>query len=218
MGKTKAQKKSDIRNQIIDAATNYQKHLLGKVFMFVYGDEYFEVVFQADRFMHLTGVESVLSASDFFKKAKTRKLTEQQFFFTKDHPYQTAKNKLPCLLELHLITKNLTCVINDLSTVTLTYKIGLTNLDFTLGLTENLDVKGDKINNWFLPRTLRVKDNAINNSSYSEFIDFVFVKNASDTNYAEITFRTEDKPFPKCIYHLIDQSLIEKYCDGKMSK
>ena len=44
------------------------------------GNEYFEVSFPIDHFLHLTGIETRLSAKDFYKDAK---------------------KKLPCLKRLH---------------------------------------------------------------------------------------------------------------------
>ena len=208
MKRTKQSKKIAIRNEIIDAAEIYKRELAGKVFMFVYNDEWFEVVFKTDRFLHLTGVSSQLSARDFYNKAQKRQLTENQFNFTQQHPYETARRKLPCLKRLPELTTNLVCVVKDLTTVTLTYKIGLTNLDFTLGLTENCDINGNKINDWFLPRTLRTKDNAINVSSDSHFIDFVFEKSTFEDKYRKITFNCGDKPIPSIIQRFIDSSLL----------
>ena len=210
MIKNKNKNKSTIRNQIIQAANVYQNHLAGKVFLFVYGDNYFEVVFRTDSFLHLTGVESMLSASNFYQKAINRKLTQRQFIFTPNHPYRRVKAKLPCLISLPQLTTTLSCVIRNFTTVSLTYTIGLTNLKFTLGLTENLDLYGNKINDWFIPRTLRVNDNAIDNSSDADFIDFVFAKNASESKYSSISFKSQNKSFSKNIYHLLEPSLIDQ--------
>ncbi len=207
MKQTKQAKKIAIRNEILDAAQIYKRELAGKVFMFVYGDEWFEVVFKTDRFLHLTGVSSKLSAQDFYNKAQKRQLTEQQFDFTQQHPYETARKKLPCLKRLPELTTNLVCVVKDLTTITLTYKIGLTNLDFTLGLTENININGIKINDWFLPRTLRTKDNAIDISSDAQFIDFVLEKNASEDKYKKITFNCGVKQLPKAIHPFVDKAL-----------
>lgn len=77
-------------------------------------------------------------------------------------------------MKLPSLTEELVCVVKDMQTLTLTYKIGVTNLDFTIGLTENIDFEGNKINDWFLPRTLRVRDKAIENSPSAEFVDFIF--------------------------------------------
>ncbi len=46
------------------------------------------------------------------------------------------------------------CILKDMQTVTIMYKLSVTNLEFTLGLTENLDNYGKKINDFFLPMSL----------------------------------------------------------------
>lgn len=55
-------------------------------FIYIYGDEYFEVSFAVDHFLHLTGVGTKLSAKDFYKNAKKAKLTDNQFYFDARHP------------------------------------------------------------------------------------------------------------------------------------
>lgn len=158
---TKNIKDEQIRKQIITASEVYRDKLAGRVFLYVYGESYFEVVFPTDRFRHLTGVNSSISAQEFYDKAKSSMLSAGQIFYDREHTYRGAKRKLPCLTMLPALTNNVVCVVKDMKTVTLTYKIGVTNLDFTIGLSENLDLEGNKINDWFLPRTLRVKDKAI---------------------------------------------------------
>lgn len=69
---TKADKKNAIRQGIIDSAGIYSQSLAGKTFLYVYGEEFFEVSFPIDHFLHLTGVETKLSAKDFYKNAKKR--------------------------------------------------------------------------------------------------------------------------------------------------
>ena len=208
---TKDSKKEYIRKQIIAASYEYRDNLAGKVFLYVSGNEYFEVVFQTDRFMHLTGVNSNLSAQDFYEKAKDSLLTTGQIDFDSKHSYHGAKKKLPCLLLLPSLTNSLVCVVKNLKTLTLTYKIGVTNLDFTIGLTENVDFKGNKINDWFLPRTLRVKDKSIENSSSSEFVDFIFSKDASMDKYDTMTYADKNKKLPLSVKHLISTTLLDKY-------
>ena len=176
--KTKSDKKERIRAQIIEASRIYSMHLAGKVFLYVIGETSFEVAFQTDRFMHLTGAKSTLTAQRFYDKAKNATLTTQQIYFDQGHPFAAAKRKLPCLMMLPNLTNNLVCVVKDMTTVTLTYKIGITNIDFTIGLTENIDFQGNKINDWFLPRTLRTKDKSIENSAQAEFVDFIFMRDA----------------------------------------
>ena len=90
---TKTDKKNMIRQGIIDSAEIYSQNLAGKVFLYVYGEEYFEVSFPVDHFLHLTGVETRLSARDFYKNTKKTILTNNQFYFDARHPYANAKNE-----------------------------------------------------------------------------------------------------------------------------
>lgn len=206
---TKENKKEYIRKQIIDASHIYRDNLAGKTFLYVFGDEYFEVVFQTDRFMHLTGVNSNLKAQDFYNKAKASKLTTKQFHFDANHSYYGAKRKILCLLSLPVITNSLVCVVKELKTLTFTYKIGVTNLDFTIGLTENIDFAGHKINDKFLPRTLRVKDKAVENSNDAQFVDFILSKNAMSRKYDTIEYMQEGKNFPSELKKLTAENLLK---------
>ena len=158
---TKTEKKNAIRQEIIDAAVIYSQNLAGKVFLYVYGNEFFEVSFPTDHFLHLTGVETSLSAKEFYKNAKKMKLTNNQFYFTARHSYANAKKKLPCLKRLPELTNDIVCVLKDMQTVSIVYKLSVTNLEFTLGLVENTDTNGNKVNNLFLPMSLRVEDSSI---------------------------------------------------------
>lgn len=206
---TKENKKKYIRKQIIDASHIYRDNLAGKTFLYVFGNEYFEVVFQTDRFMHLTGVGSNLKAQDFYDKAKASKLTAKQFYFDANHSYYGAKRKILCLLSLPVITNSLVCVVKELKTLTFTYKIGVTNLDFTIGLTENIDFARNKINNKLLPRTLRVKDKAVENSEDAQFVDFILSKNATANKYNKIEYMQEGKEFPSKLKNLISETLLK---------
>ena len=192
-----------IRKSITAAADIYSKQLAGKVFLYVVGEEYFEVSFQTRCFMHLTGVVSYLNAESFYNKAKTSKLTTKQFGFNASHNYVTAKKKLSCLSNLPNLTCQLVCVVKSMTTLSLVYKVGLTNLDFTIGLTEDLDSAGTKISNYLLPRTLRVKDDAVSNSADAEFVDFILSKDATSDKYETICYADPDKTIPDSLKHLI---------------
>ena len=180
--------------------------MAGKTFLYVCGDEYFEVSFPIDHFLHLTGVETRLSAKDFYKNAKKSILTNNQFYFDARHIYANAKKKLPCLKRLPELTNEMVCVLKDMQTMTITYKLSVTNLEFTLGLTENTDKAGNKINDFFLPMTLRVKDSSVEKSNDGEIIDFIFSKDASVAKYDILLVEDKDKKIPDCIKHLISDS------------
>ena len=203
---TKVDKKNAIRQGIIEAAIVYSQSLAGKTFLYVYGDEYFEVSFPVDHFLHLTGVETILSAKYFYRNAKKAILTNNQFYFDARHIYANAKKKLPCLKRLPELTNEMVCVLKDMQTMTITYKLSVTNLEFTLGLTENTDRGGNKINDFFLPMSLRVKDSSVEKSNDGEIIDFIFSKDASVAKYDILLVEDKDKKIPDCIKHLISDS------------
>ena len=203
---TKVDKKNAIRQGITEAEIVYFQNLAGKTFLYVCGDEYFEVSFPIDHFLHLTGVETRLSTKDFYKNAKKSILTNNQFYFDARHVYANAKKKLPCLKRLPELTNEMVCVLKDMQTMTITYKLSVTNLEFTLGLTENIDRGGNKINDFFLPMSLRVKDSSVEKSNDGEIIDFIFSKDASVAKYDVLLVEDKDKKIPDCIKHLISDS------------
>ena len=204
---TKIDKKNAIRQDIIDSAGIYSQNLAGKAFLYVYGEEFFEVSFPVDHFLHLTGVETTLSAKDFYKNAKKGKLTNSQFYFDARHPYANAKKKLPCLKRLPELTNDMVCILKDMQTVTIIYKLSVTNLEFTLGLTENVDNQGKKINDFFLPMSLRVEDTSVEKSNDGEIVDFIFSKDASKTKYDSILVKDKHKIIPDSVKHLVSDSL-----------
>ena len=203
---TKADKKNAIRQEIIDSAAIYSQNLAGKAFLYVYGEEFFEVSFPIDHFLHLTGVETNLSAKDFYKNAKKGKLTNNQFYFNARHPYANAKKKLPCLKRLPELTNDMVCILKDMQTLTIIYKLSVTNLEFTLGLTENIANHGNKINDFFLPMSLRVEDSSVEKSNVGDIVDFIFVKDASMAKYDSVLVEDKYKCIPHCIKHLINDS------------
>lgn len=200
---TKTDKKNAIRQDIIDSAGIYSQNLAGKAFLYVYGEEFFEVFFPVDHFLHLTGAETNLSATDFYKNAKKRKLTNSQFYFDARHPYANAKKKLSCLKRLPELTKDMVCILKDMQTVTIKYKLSVTNLEFTLGLTENTDNHGNKINDFFLPMSLRVEDSSVEKSNGGDIVDFIFSKDASRAKYDLLLVEDKHKSIPECIKGLI---------------
>lgn len=130
---TKTDKKNAIRQGIIDSAVIYSSDLAGKTFLYVYGNDFFEVSFPVDHFLHLTGVETELSAKNF-------------------------------------------------------------------------DKYGKKINDCFLPMTLRVKDSSVEKSTDGDIVDFIFTKEASNGKYCNLIVKDESKNIPDSVRHLIDDS------------
>lgn len=203
---TKEDKKKLIRQDILDSAAIYSRDLAGKVFLYVYGEEFFEVSFPVENFLHLTGVETGLSAKNFYKNAKKGILSENQFYFSNRHPFANAKKKLPCLKRLPELTNEMVCILKDMQTVTITYKISVTNLEFTLGLVEDQDNHGKKRSELFVPMSLRVEDSSVEKSIGGEIVDFVFVRDACDSKYKNLLVKDESIKIPECVRHLLSDT------------
>ena len=105
------------------------------------------------------------------------------------------------------MTNEMVCVLKDMQTMTITYKLSVTNLEFTLGLTEKTDRGGKKINDFFLPMSLRVKDSSVEKSDDGEVVDFIFSKDASVAKYDTLLFEDKSKTIPSCIKHLINDGV-----------
>ena len=201
---TKTDKKNMIRQGIIDSAEIYSQNLAGKVFLYVYGEEYFEVSFPVDHFLHLTGVETRLSARDFYKNTKKTILTNNQFYFDARHPFANVKKKIPCLKRLPELTNDTICILKNLKTITIVYKLSVTNLEFTLGLIESKDQQQKDL---FLPMSLRVEDSSIERSNGGDIVDFIFAKEACIDKYNKILVSDKNKTIPDCVKHLINSEL-----------
>lgn len=200
---TKSEKKNEIRQSIIEAAAIYSQNLAGKIFLYVYGDEFFELFFLVDSFLHLTGVGTTLSAKEFYKNAKKAKITDRQFYFDSKHLFSNAKKKLPCLRRLPELTTDRVCILKDTQTATVTYKLSVTNLEFTLCLTNNTDKNGNKKNDLFLPMSLRVKDKSVEKSRDGAIVDYIFSKDASVTKYNRLLVGDKSESIPDGVKYLI---------------
>lgn len=209
--------KIKLRQQIISAANVYKDNLAGKVFLYVYGDQYFEVAYMTRCFKHLTGVESPLRGDSFYNNAKESKLAAKQISFSKNHPLKNAKKKVACLQQLPRLTNELVCVVKDMNTLSISYKLGITNLEFTVGLTENVDLQGNLVNHWLLPRTLRINDKSLEHSSDAQFVEFIFAKKATDPLYHEVCYAEEGVAIPKTVLSLLDDSLKSPSQIGEMA-
>lgn len=103
---------------VIATAKEYQRKLEGKNYLFIYRDrdtnkiEYFETVFLARNFLHLTGIEYVdlegkiqNNAIDFYGKCIKNILTENEIKFKKDGTTPLKLQALPKLVNFLQFSK-----------------------------------------------------------------------------------------------------------------
>lgn len=208
MNVTYREKRLQIRGNIISAAESYEKHLLGKCFMFVFGNQYIEVLFEKKRFKHLTGVGSVQKGNSFFRKALCGTLMASQIYFDKEHPYDLAKMKTDMLSELYRLTNEKIMIGEDVVTVTASYKFGLANHDIQLVLClgYNKDKNGNLINSFWVPYSVRIEELSAENQKEC---DFIISRPQEQTLYSDITYSAgrEIENLPKVIKSKIVENL-----------
>lgn len=201
--------KSQIIKRIHNAAKNYKQHFVGNTFMFVYEGRYVEVIFKKNCFLHLTGVNTNLRADDFYKHSLVPKqLRPQEVFFDAKHPYDLADKKTSYLADLYKITITDVVIADNIATMTFTYGIGITNLEFVICLGDDTDLAGNLISSCKVPYSFRVEE--IDNAKFSNLyeVTHVFKKKTGERKYSELTFGNEDtiKMLPQDIRDVLDIS------------
>jgi len=185
-------KKEQVRRNIISSARLYKERLVGKRFIYIFGDECFEMHFKTDSFKHLTGANARLSPNQFYMSASEGHLGGNQIFFNDRHPLSIAIRKTEGLRALDLFIKEELFVIKDLVTASATYPYALTNLDKSLLVVlDSTDATGDT---YYVPRSFRVKDRNIFDKTSSQSIHAVdFILSKEDVIRKYDTIHMQDK-------------------------
>ena len=181
--------KSQIIRRIHRSALKYKEIFVGNTYMFVFNNDYVEVMFKKSSFMHLTGVASCLKADDFHNHALTeRGLRPGEIFFNEDHPYDLADKKTSILIGLGDITIKDSSVVMDIETKTFSYKLGVANLEFTVCLGDDKNSQGEIHGNCKVPYSFRVEgiENSKSDKIYS--VSHVLKKKTGEKKYHILTY------------------------------
>lgn len=206
-------KKLNIRNKIVKAAQIYSDELAGRYFIYIYEGNYIEILFKTHNFSHLTGVVTSLSGKEFYRKSKKAQLNVGQFSF-KEKQADLATKKTNKLDKLPELTKRDAFIIEDMSSGSRIYKIGVTNLDFSLGVIENRDSKTNKlIDKFLIPTTFRIRgDSDFNNNSNVYQIDLILMKDNLNKKYDTVCFGDINNiALETEVKELIDEGLFNKW-------
>lgn len=189
MNKNYELKVENVRNQIIEAAQNYQRYLLGKVFLYIYEDRYIEMVYGKSAFLHLTGAKTYLSADDFFKKAVNGKLKTNQIFFDKTHPIRTATKKIKQFYDLEKLISQRVYIMENVKTQTILYGKGITD--------QRISIMLNKANNrYYFPQSLRVGGSKLFEENELYEVIYILSKSVDEENYSRVEYgaiKTLDK-------------------------
>lgn len=186
--------KAQIIRRIHNSAKKYKQYFVGNTYMFVYENQFVEVIFKKSSFLHLTGVGTKLNAENFYNHALTRNgLRPQEVLFDFNHPYDLADKKTQYLSDLYKITLTDVVIAKDIVTMTFTYGIGITNLEFVICLGDDTDLAGNIISNCKVPYSFRVEE--ISNNKFGDLceVTHIFKKKTGSKKYNELTFGLKEE-------------------------
>lgn len=181
----KQQDRVTLVKEITRAACLYKEKLVGKKFLYVFEGKSIEVIFKAANFMHLTGVNTPLTALHFYKYAVNGRLQANQIFFNDRHPYSLSIRKIRHLCEIASLAGSENFVLEEIGTSTFIYKFGVTDLHFSLCMFEEVGASGEKI---YVAGSLRDED-CFAKAQNVYAMNYIFVKpNNQKTKYKECLF------------------------------
>lgn len=184
---------------IQSAAQSYKENLVGRTFLYVFDGRYIEVLYKAQNFKHLTGVESRLSARDFYKAALRRQLQGTQIFFNARHPYQLCQRKLQHLQEVSALAYGESFLLEEIVTNTRHYKFGTTDLNFSLCMNKELDAEGREKGSCYVVESLRDED-CFSKSKNVYVVTHIFRKRNDQKFYAELCYQDAHvAELPSCV-------------------
>lgn len=181
---SKSRDRVTLSQQIHSAALLYKKNLVGKRFMYVFNGTYIEVIYGADSFRHLTGVETSLSAKQFYRNAVRGKLAASQIDFNGRHPYDLCIKKVAHLTQLAQHATNSCFILEDIKTQTATFKFGATDLRFTICFNRHSE-------ECYIAESLRDGD-CVSKSAGAHSVTHIFSMPNTEKLYSEVCFHDEE--------------------------
>ncbi len=184
---SKNQDRLAIVEKIKDAAALYKQHLVGKRFMYVFDGRYIEVIFKAQNFRHLTGVDTKLSAKRFYDYSVTGILEASQIFFSSDHPFKLCTRKIRHIQDIATMAGTECFMLEEIKTDTLTYKFGTTDLNFTLCLNRETDENGVEKSECYVVQSLRDED-CFSKSDEAYVVTHIFSRENDKKQYTDLLY------------------------------
>ena len=212
----KTQERKEIIKTIENAARVYKDQLVGKTFLYVFDGRYIEVMFKAENFKHLTGVDSSLSAKRFLKLAVHNMLGENQISFSSRHPYALCKKKLGHITEIASFASSESFMLEEISTNSFTYKFGTSDLNFTLCMGEDLDSYGIKKSRCLVAQSLRDGD-CFSKSKNVYAVSHILMKKNDEKLYGEVCFLDKtlaSDPIPDFIRNHVSEVVLSKFSEA----
>ena len=201
--------KANAINEIHLAAVEFKNNVVGKKFLYVFDNRYIEVSFKKGNFKHLTGVDTKLSANDFYKYAVKGTLKKTHIFFSSNHPYALYEKKVKHIQDISKLAKSQSVMLEDIKTGTTTFKFGTTDLYFTLLMEHEYDTAGNAKSECYIVKSLRDEDCFDKASGYF-LVTNVFVKDSNDKKYSNILY-SENNILPNELEEKIDDCIKSQF-------
>ena len=208
-------KKQENINRIIAeielAAKLYKENLVGKKFLYVFDGRYIEVIYKAQNFRHLTGVESKLTAKRFYNDAVKNALQSNQVFFSRSHPYSLCVKKIKHIKEISVLASSENFMLEEIVTNTRTYKFGTTDLNFTLCMNKETDCEGREIGDCYIVESLRDED-CFSKSKDAFVVTHIFSMPNDGEKYTNLLFMDASvqlKDLPERVKSMIAADLLK---------
>lgn len=177
---------------IIQAAKNYKDYLQDKVFLIIYIEntvtKMVEVEFRSSHFLHLTGVNTKLSAKRFYDKCINQKLSINDFELEKGGKTQQKLMVLPFLHELLYNNCMIGNFINSGVYIRADYFIGNTRAILSVGFRYG--------KNFDFPVTL-FREDVRKLSQPTNKVLAIFAKNHKKEKYTECTYLSKGQEIDK---------------------
>ena len=184
---SRKQDRIDLSLQIKYAAVLYKQHLVGRKFMYIFDNRYIEVIFKKENFRHLTGIDTNLSANQFYQYAVKGKLETSQIWFNSAHPYDLCVRKVQHIGDIATMAGSESFMLEEIKTDTMTYKFGTTDLEFTLCLNREKDQNGTEKSECYVVQSLRDED-CFSKSTEAYEVTHIFSKKNNEKLYDNLLF------------------------------
>ncbi|MCD7908430.1 MAG: PBECR4 domain-containing protein, partial [Clostridium sp.] len=188
----------------------YNQHLVGRKFMYVFDNRYIEVIFKKENFRHLTGIDTNLSANQFYQYAAKGKLEASQIWFSSAHPYDLCIRKVQHIENIATMAGSECFLLEEVKTGTMTYKFGTTDLKFTLCLNREKDQNGIDKSECYVVQSLRDED-CFSKSTEAYEVTHIFSKENDEKAYKALLFmdRSASMDFlPQEVMDMLNKNLL----------
>lgn len=209
---SRASQRALIVQQIIQAAALYRQNLVGRRFLYVFDGRYIEVLYKAQNFRHLTGIDTAVSARRFYQDAVHGRLQARQIFFNQSHPYALCQRKVKHICDIATMASSENFMLEEITTDTCSYRFGTTDLKFTLCMNKEMDANGNPIGDCYVVQSLRDED-CFSKSRSAYTVTHILARSNDADRYTDVLFLDGEETIatlPACVKTLLHPSLLQQ--------